>query len=246
MKSPLTLVILALTLTAAAFFSTSPAAAQGSTTFAQYNVDATGNVYSFINSGPTSTLFTNNDPGHPNLVQTIPVTFVYNINNGYGPNNTNIPARLSLTSQVSGLAQPYGIFVDQPLGQFNLTLTALTPVGGKTNLLTVTNSTGDITGISGGSTGSTSGDQQLNNNINFSSDFISFNGSSSRSFNIGFTSINPPLSINPTNQYLNNFTASGNGSFAAVVAPEPGSLFSLSVLGGCLAVCLLRRRALSA
>ena len=214
-----------------------PAQAQ-TQTFAQYSVvNTTGqNTYTFTNLGPASVLVT---------IAT-PVTFVYNIANGYSAAGTNIAATLNLAEIVSATATSTSIpgsgltYLYQPLSLTSLTLTANTPVGGQSNLLTVANSTGNVSGFSGGNIATDGGDTATGDTVNFSSDFLSFTGSTARNYNISLTSVNPFLAL--SGGYLRPFTANGNGSFAFTPAPEPSGLLTLLVMGGGLALCAARRR----
>lgn len=56
-------------------------------------------------------------------------------------------------------------------------------------------------------------------NVTFTSDFLIFSNTTARAFALGFSSITPPVSLNNTNFFLNNFTAAGAGTFSATPTP---------------------------
>ena len=210
------------------------AVAAPTTTFAQAKQDVTGNQFQFTNTGATSTFTT---------IGSIPVDFQYYAPNSYGAVLTTIPATLNFSAVAAAPAQTLGSVVDQSLKNVNLTLTALTPVGGKTNLLSATSSAGDLTGLLGGGSG-TEFSSTPTDNIGFTSDFIDLTGSTDRNFAFSFSSINPNLSL-AQNGYLSGFTAAGTGTFASnfgTPVPEPAANASLALGGLGLLGLMLRAR----
>jgi hypothetical protein len=123
------------------------------------------------------------------------------------------------------------------------------PVMGFTNFLTVRYSdvfSGNEGATSGGLRASAPGDTVV-----FTSDFFNFNGSQNNDFSLSFSSIindlDPLLGLQQgTGNFLQSFTASGSGTFAADFGgevPEPSTI----LLAGCGVLGLLgaayRRRA---
>ena len=208
-----------------------PAHAQSLTTFA--SVDTIGQVFTFINSGASSTLSLTS--------ASIPVTFRYKVENGYGGINADIPAMMTLTSNVTGAA---GGFIQQ-MNNISLTITANTPVNGRTNLLSM-GATGRLNAIEDGSDIASFGGNTRNTyTVGFSSDFLNFANTTDRSFNFAFNSLTPQASVNG-NGYLNTFNSSGLGNFASNPAPqstvpEPSALGLLGLVGA-PALLTLRRR----
>ena len=211
-----------------------PAKAQ-SVTFAQFIQGATGNPFVFTNSGSNST-FNAGPTG---------VTFTYLEPNSYGATNTTINATMTMTSVVSGAAVNDGGIVTQGLNNIDVTFTALTPVNGKSNLLSLNLANGTLAGINGGNTAVLSGSTSAGNTVAYSSDFLSFGSQNNYSF--PFTvKFSTPYQIGE-NGYLNSFRASGTGTFdtstTTAAVPETSSLLTvgLMVLGTGL-LCVARRR----
>lgn len=100
------------------------------TTFAQFTQSGGTRPFTFTNAGVGST-FT--------LTAPISVNFVFQVYNDYNGSSfaTTIPATMTLTSTVAGNVQTLGGFRNQPLTGITMTFTAVTPVDGKSNLLTV-------------------------------------------------------------------------------------------------------------
>jgi hypothetical protein len=198
-------------------------------TFAQFQQQAAGNPFTFTNTGSTSTFTVN-----------IPVKFEYLVNNGYTPlvpTGGVINAILTLNTTVDGTASNSGgkkPFLDQSMQSTSMTFTAVTPLAGRKNLLTISNSTGDITGFSGANSGNFTGDTTAGDVVTFSSDFLDFSNTINRDFALSFSSILPMLA-QAQNGYLANFTASGTGTFASDPAPinrpvpEPSSVVTLGL-----------------
>ena len=222
------------------------------TTFGQFFQKSQGNQFSFVNNGNASTFFSGTGPS----ASAIPVTFTYLVSNGYGGISTPIAANLLLSASVSGPAGSATIFgstfFSQPLTNINLSFTAITPILGKTNLLSIvsnpTPTTGAITGIRGGGTANENSDTLTANTVTFTSDFLDFSQTVDRNSALSFTSVTPTLFMN-ANGFLNSFTASGTGTFASGgspirinAVPEPGVTALLGGLGVVGTVFGVRRR----
>ncbi|HLK59371.1 MAG TPA: hypothetical protein VKU00_22615 [Chthonomonadaceae bacterium] len=206
------------------------------TTFAQFReTNNSVNSFSFQDTGATSSFHVTN----------IPVQFSYGVNNGYNGNSTaNIAATLSFDATVSGKPTGAGPFM-QSFHLVDMVFTAVTPVNGLTNLLTVdTNSTFTLFGKGGSA--STNADTAEGDIVNFSSDFLIFNLTTERDYALSFSSLTPKLGLD-INGWLKSFTASGTGTFASDPAPyyTPDGA-SLSLLSGGLlplaGFALYRRR----
>ena len=218
-------------------FSVSLPAAHAQTTFAQYTTTA-GNAYVFTNTGSSSSFSSTS----------VPVQFEFNVPTTFGAAGTPIPAILTISqgtvSATAGTASFGGkTYFDQPLGTFAL---KIAPVGSPTtNLLSIVSpTTGDITGYVNSSKTDITGDTQTGNTVTFTSDFLSFSSSTSRSYDLSASGISPAVSIN-ANGYLNSFSGTGPGVFDSnnlAVTPEPNAAVSLTVLAGCLALTLVARR----
>lgn len=120
------------------------------------------------------------------------------------------------------------------------------------NLLTVDAFTGDISGKANGGTANLASDTSntdVPDTLFYSSDFLMFGDPTMGSDSIGLTLTQNVKLTRNANGFLNSFNAIGDGTFTspnATPAPEPSGMFSLSVLGGCLALCAARRKKLSA
>jgi len=206
------------------------------TTFAQFREsNNSANSFSFHDTGATSSFH----------VVNIPVQFSYGVNNGYnGNSNANIDAILSYDATVNGKPTGSGPFI-QSFHLVDMVFTAVTPVNGLTNLLTVDTSS-TFTLFGNGGSASTNADTAGGDVVNFSSDFLIFNLTTERDFALSFSSLTPKLGLD-INGWLNSFTASGTGTFASEPAPyytPDGASFSL-LLGGLLPLtvfALYRRR----
>lgn len=222
------------------------------TTFAQFFQNGQGNQFSFVNNGNASQFIS----GTGMTASSIPVLFTYLVSNGYGGTATPILANLSLSADVSGPAGSATIFgttfLSQPLTNINLSFTAVTPILGKTNLLSIVSTpnptTGALSGIRNGNTANENSDTMTANSLTFTSDFLNFSQTINRNMALSFTSASPGLSING-NGFLNSFTAAGTGTFASGgipirinAVPEPGVTALLGGLGVVGTVFGVRRR----
>jgi len=218
--------------------SLAPALAQNTITFAQFQLGngAPANPFVFTNAGAAS--------GISVVSGSVPVNFTYQVANGYGAApGSPIAATMTFTAMVSGTATSQLILgklnLFQGLQLTNMVFTANVPVGGQTNLLTVSNSTGTLSGINHGSTAGFAGDSSTGDVVNFSSSFLSFAHAASENYALSFTSVNPSLAI-AGNGYLRSFTTSGTGTFAQVSTPEASSL--LLLMAGCVPAALIHIR----
>jgi len=193
-------------------------------TFAQFFQTNTGAApFTFTNNGSSATF-------------TATTQVLFN-SNATGPTLAN----LFLTSNAVGNAFQGATGLQQ-----NLTNVSLRIVGtdGVTNLLTATG-TGSLQGDA--STGLTSASFQASQNgvpadiVNFTSAVIpSLAVSTNRNYSISLSSVSM-FSASP-NSFLNSFTSSGTGTFAATIVPEPGTVAGLVALGGSMCGLIVRAR----
>jgi PEP-CTERM motif len=210
--------------------------AQALTTFA--SVDTTTNqTLTFINAGTLSTFGTTS--------VSVPVVFTYKIVNDYGGINVSIPSTMTITSSVTGGAGGY----NQQINSIQMSITANTPVNGKTNLLRLVNSTGRLADPFLGGSGAANflGSTSSGSIVGFSSDFLDFSNTTARAFNFALNSVTPTTNLNG-NGYMDTFISSGIGNFASnpaplATVPEPGTL-GLLALTALPMLGLLRRRKL--
>jgi hypothetical protein len=210
--------------------------AQALTTFA--SVDTTTNqTLTFFNNGTLSTFGTTS--------ASVPVFFTYKIVNDYGGINVSIPATMTITSSVTGGAGGY----NQQINNVQMSITANTAVNGKTNLLSMTNSTGRLADPFLGGSGAANflGSTSSGSVVGFSSDFLNFSNTTARAFNFALNSVTPVTNVN-ANGYMDTFISSGVGNFASnpapfAVVPEPGTLGLLALPALAIGLRLRRRRA---
>jgi protocatechuate 3,4-dioxygenase beta subunit len=124
------------------------------------------------------------------------------------------PAHLFLTSSTTSLVTNNLGFLSEEFATTTNTLqiTLDTPVNGQSNFLTVTY-TDSLSGISGGQSGSLTANTNTGT-ITYTSDFADFSSTTSRDFNLTFSSIQPALQVGAHGLYA-PFTTSGNGAFDA-------------------------------
>jgi len=236
--------------------------AAGPVTFAQAietSANADANVFAYNNNSATPDATIGTSTGGA-LGAAIPISFTYLSGAGIlpadlmGVQNATISMTASTTKTVATAFG--GTFADQAidgLGSFvdtiklTRTMAAGEGTGLRTNLLTVT-FTGNLEGAVGGTTPSLNADTSLNDTVIYSSDFLSFVGSTQQDFNVAFSSwdplVTPPsgLGIN-SDGFFNSATAAGAATFdfqgASSVIPEPASvpivilsLMSVALFGG--------------
>ena len=131
--------------------------------------------------------------------------------------NTTLPAG---PGAGGNLVQPFN-------NTFTIEVRRDTPaaVGGGTrrNLLTATviqgGKTANITGQSNSASYTASTPAASNQVVTYTSDFLDFTQTNDRNFGISFSSVTPSLSLGPGG-FLNNFAASGSGTFASNPPPR--------------------------
>jgi hypothetical protein len=217
--------------------ATSWASAQSST-FAQVTENepvSAGNLFAYVNNGPTGDAELTTDSGG---VLGAPISVDFTFLNGLGGPLAGVrpvAATLTLTSSTLSGAQTAfgGMVAAQPITGAGgapdvLKITLVTPVGGLSNLLTLTNFTGSLIGAIGGSTPQIYGDTELGNTVGYSSDFVSFTNANREDFSVALSSWIP--SVAPaglqvaTDGYYSAATASAAGTFDfSATVPEPSS-----------------------
>lgn len=210
-------------------------------TFAQFTQGGGGNAFVFTNNGADSIL----------TVVNVPVNFSYQTDNCYGAVGQNILANMTLTASVSDAGNLTGKNISQSFTVNSMVFTAVNPINGNSNLLTLQNgSTGVFTGLKGSHVGSLYGDTDNGDTVQFTSDFLSFDQTIERNFSLSFTSLNPSLQLS-ANNFLSSFTAAGTGTFDSdpvpTLVPEPSSIVFWMIGGICIAGTLtIRKRRASA
>ena len=222
------------------------------TTFAQFFENGGGNDFVFTNTG-------NSSSGFSLTSSSVPVYFLYQVPNGAGA-EVPIAATMSFSALVNGPATSSGGNISQGLQDLRLTFTADSAINGKTNLLTVYDSSpSGVTGSANGPTNTQSptvtGDNTIGNDVQFSSDFLSFTGATEENYSLAFSSLinqvdsSAGLAIG-SDGYLQSFAAAGTGTFASDPAPspppsgtpEPGVLSMVAALGASGMFGFMKRR----
>jgi hypothetical protein len=189
-----------------------------------------GALFTFTNTGSSSNFL---------VTGSIPVAFTYLVPNAYDPTFTTTAGTMTFSSIVSSKAVTVGSLIDQPMDDVNFVITADSPKGGKTDLLTLTTSTGDLVGKTGTTEPSLSGDTGTGDTVTFSSDFLDFTNVTEEAYNFSFTLSKGDLFTLNSNKYVNTFTSVGSGNFSSDPiptipggpVPEPATTASF-VLGG--------------
>jgi len=213
-----------------------------SKTFAQVteaSSDPSGNDFAYVNNGPSGDAELTTDPGG---VLGAPIAVDFTFLNGLGgplASQVNIPASLTLTSSTVTLVTPAGggLVAYQPLtGQgaaadvLSITISPAEEAAlgvSSTNLLTLTNFTGNLIGVIGGSTPQLYGDTELGNTVGYSSGFVSFPAGSQEDYSVALSSwlSVPPAGLEiAADGYYGGATASAAGTFDfAATVPEPST-----------------------
>ena len=203
------------------------------TTFAQFTMrGGVSNPFTFTNTPTTGPTGLRGSNSTFTVTGSIPVNFQYEVNNGYGVTGSNIAATMTLTSVVDGKATAVNIGTaahpkfqySQGLKSFNLTITAVTAAKNShgvfsTDLLSLTSSTGTITGLKGANSAGLTGDTTQGDTVAFSSDFLYFGNTINRDFALSFSSLLPTYQL-AADGYLANFKTAGTGTFASDPAPQ--------------------------
>lgn len=146
----------------------------------------------------------------------------------------------SITTTTNGTV---GSTVEQPFTSTDgtMTINAVTPIDGLTNLLTMT-FRGNFSGTTGGTSGTLSGSTP-SNTVTYTSQFVSFANSTSRSYSGAFNTISPVLAL--TGNFMDSWTAqfaqfnfSSNG---ITRIPEPSTWAMIGGVGA-IGYYLHRRR----
>lgn len=195
-------------------------------TFAQFDQQVGANDFVWTNTGAGGT-----------LVGTTQVYFNYL--NGLVPAvSPNTSATLTLTTGASNPAQLFSLggginLISLNLGPGSL---SITENGSGANLLTAAFTGAAFSSLQGGQGATlTSSDPPLG--LTFTSDYLMFGGTVSRTMSLGFSSVNPMLALD-ANNYLRSFSAAGVGTFSSDqipndTVPEPTTMGLMSI-GGAL------------
>jgi hypothetical protein len=225
-------------------------------TFASFQTAVTGTPYTFTNNSTSA--------NNLKLTANFPVTFEFLVPNLYGPPLAPISAQLVITATAgptpaSGVANPAGLpngtnFI-QPFSNVQMSFTAIGGPHPGSNLLTlVSGSTGELQGKVNGGRASFGGDTGTGNSVTFTSDFLFFNNTLDRLYDLEFTGINPTLHLathtsgnHRTTGFPNTFVAAGNGTFDSTPAPnigtpEPSPALALLFGGAGLVLLFVRNR----
>ena len=231
-------------LLAGVVFATSavPASAQLAT-FASFQVAGrgTGINYEWTNNGPASAsmncTFQANFVAFGNYLSNA----IANTGGAF-PVSGIVPATVSVNVTTTSPASVFGTNIQQNLNSAGtMVITANSPIAGSSNLLTM-NFTGTLTGPTHGNQVMMAG-LNTSNLVNFASSFVSFSGTTSRSYLMQATSVLPALDI------VNTFMDSWNTDFSTTSfqsdladVPEPSSVAMLGLLGVGCAYTYRRRR----
>jgi len=238
--------LLATTLAAAGFALMAAPTFATPVTFAQFQQAISGNQFTFTNNTTS--------PNDLKLTASLPVTFKFLTSNSYGPTNAPIAATMVLTAIANPAATTAAGLDIQDFSSVSMTFTAVVPIGGHSNLLTLNAATtGAIVGTNNTQSASLNGDTLGGDTVNFSSDFLFFTPSfTDHAYTLSFTSLIPRLLRQPAGNpqrhtgYLESFTAAGTGTFAADPGPdnpvpEPSPAIALFIGAG-LVLLFVRNR----
>lgn len=227
------------------------------TTFAVYDGVTTDPNMRVEKSGPTSgAIFSITNPGDT-TPGSVPVHFEYK--GGALEALGQISALFTLNAVINTAATitpipGFGTQLTQPVGTGTFSFVSTqafnvgaTSYGAGTNLLSGSFCTVALGGLDGATAGSFNGSTNTCNFLTFTSDILSFAGSTTRDFSIALGSITPSLGANQ-GEMLNSFSAFSDGSFSADPAPsipEPGT-WMMMILGMGLVGHVHRRRRVAA
>ena len=217
-----------------ALFSTSTLSAQAqTTTFAQFLQIPASQDFVFTNN-TTSGTFSTVGGGSS-------ILFVYSGIAGLNPElQGGQNAHLFITTTTT--TTPATLLVNtlnQPLDQtVVIRILRNTPAtvgtGARTNLLTATITTATaVPSIAGPNTGNSANFTVTtpDNNITFTSDFVTFAATTQRNLGLSFSSVTPQLALG-TNNFLQSFTAAGAGTFASAPPPTVPVTAAAVTIGG--------------
>jgi Carboxypeptidase regulatory-like domain len=185
-------------------------------TFAQFTQRSNSQDYAFLNNTSSGTFGTVNNGSAISFtflgVSGLPTAL-------QGPQNATLTLSSTTTAPASASV---GTRVVQPFNStFTIRITRDTPFNGRSNLLTavvtpVGGSNPELSGDAGATSAGFTASTPVQNVV-FTSDFISFSGSTNRNLGLTFTSVTPVYTLGGS--FVNSFTAAGAGSFAANQAP---------------------------
>jgi hypothetical protein len=183
-------------------------------------------LFQFDTTSNTESVVFNN-PDLDGVAIPISVTFL-DPNNSYGSTPTNATLTFHATADnTAGIV--FGFVNVDSVSDVSFSVTADTPVGGLTNILSSSGS--GITGtFVGTDSGFTLSGQSPGDNVAFTSDFFDVSTLTGDSFSIATGSPDPSATVNDGE--ISSFDATlAPGSFSASVVPEPSSLSLLAVAG---------------
>jgi hypothetical protein len=225
-----------LALAAAALLASTSVAATNLVTFATYSSTANGTNFRWVRSANTvagnhakNATFYTTATAHATAAGATNVAFFFKDLGGFSSFfNAGIPAKLLLSGTVTNTpATLNGATVTQTLitGTFAFTANNTVTYGNisGTNLLSGTFSQLTFTGTNGGSSGAINGSTGGGSSITYTSDFLTFAGSSTFDIGLTLTSIAPLLSFT-SNRALPSFRAVITGNFSSNPAPLPPSI----------------------
>ncbi len=202
----------------------------------------------FAQSNPGAALFSFDSATRLLTAENAPVRFTFGVDTNAVNAGQQIDALLDFSAVLAPGTPGINTAFTTVANSVSFSFTAITPINGQNNLLSLSNSTSAFTGdgSSANMSGSTNGNPM--DMVNFSSAFLNFGPTSERSFAFSFSGVNPPFTTgfaaNPQ-----NFTASATGTFSSTPAPIPaavpeanaGLLMGLAIpmIGG---VAVLKRR----
>jgi hypothetical protein len=168
--------------------------------------------------------FTNNG-GVSASLSAISVPVIFNFTTQSGLSTADHSALLTInpvgTLPTTVPAVAAGSLLDQPINPLRF---SIIETGTGKNLLSMSSTGGDITGLSGAVNADLSG----THTAVYSSDFGTFSASTAESFNFGVATMSAALSAGPGG-FLNSFIANLNGQFSVdstgfIPTPEPASV----------------------